>query len=188
MVGTFCAQKDMKSKMQIEIFKLEYFRKSNFKGAFSKERERERHSNNKRCKTVKVLTEFNFQFLSFKCLFPRLLIDKSRCRRQTWTTWSSSAAFSPTHRSSSLAWWAIPSWISGISWHQNCNHFIDTNSVTRFGEFWSLCEFSECLFSIWANFDRILVIFLFYWDNFQCCKRPKIEQMIMLSGHTGCKF
>ena len=42
MVGTFCAQKDMKSKMQIEIFKLEYFRKSNFKGAFSKERERER--------------------------------------------------------------------------------------------------------------------------------------------------
>ena len=41
MVGTFCAQKDMKSKMQIEIFKLEYFRKSNFKGAFSKERERE---------------------------------------------------------------------------------------------------------------------------------------------------
>ena len=44
MVGTFCAQKDMKSKMQIEIFKLEYFRKSNFKGAFSKERERERET------------------------------------------------------------------------------------------------------------------------------------------------
>ena len=40
MVGTLCAQKDMKSKMQIEIFKLEYFRKSNFKGAFSKERDR----------------------------------------------------------------------------------------------------------------------------------------------------
>ena len=65
------------------------------------------------------------------------------------------------------------------------------SSVTRFGEILPLWQNSICLrqcydglFSIWQNCEPTLVNFLCCWANIQRYKGPKIERIILPSGHT----
>ena len=83
----------------------------------------------------------------------------------------------------------IQRWSKEIFWNGDSSptlySFLLTCSVTRFTEISPLWPFWMGSFSILQNFQIIFVNFICCRANFHCCKWPKIQQTIYLSGHTA---
>ena len=75
---------------------------------------------------------------------------------------------------------------------KSSSHVTYLSRVTGYGKIsplWnniiSVLQSLDSLSSIWQNCEPTLVNFLCCWANIQCCKGPKIERIILPSGHTG---